>query len=88
MPEERLYHYISSAVVAVLPGRIAEVARAIGGMDGLEIHACENGRIVCVIEGSSGGELGDRLTAIGNLDGVIAANMVFEHIEELRGAEA
>ena len=26
MPEERRYHYISSAVVAVMPGRIAEVA--------------------------------------------------------------
>ena len=41
-----------------------------------------------MIEGSSGGELGDLLTAIGNLDGVIAANMVFEHVEELRGTEA
>ena len=32
-------------------------------------------------------ELGNLLTAIGNLDGVIAANMVFEHVEELREAE-
>ena len=54
----------------------------------LKSAPAENGRIVVVIEGSSGGELGDLLTAIGNLDGVIAANMVFEHIEELRGTEA
>ena len=39
MPEERRYHYISSAVVAVMPGRIAEVAEAIARMDGPEIRA-------------------------------------------------
>jgi len=87
MPDERRYHHISSAIVAVIPSRIVEVAEAIARMDGPEIRACENGRIVVVIEGSSGGELGDLLTAIGNLDGVIAANMVFEHIEELRGTQ-
>ena len=27
MPEKRRYHHISSAVVAVIPGRIAEVSR-------------------------------------------------------------
>jgi periplasmic nitrate reductase NapD len=70
-----------------MPGRVAEVAAAIAGMSGAEIHACENGRIVVVMEGSSAGELGSRLTAIGNLDGVIAANMVFEHVEELEAME-
>ena len=34
------------------------------------------------IEGYSTGELGDRLTEIGLMDGVLAANMVFEHAEE------
>ena len=87
MPEERRYHHISSAIVAVMPSRIDEVAEAIARMDGPEIRACENGRFVVVIEGSSGGELADLLTAIGNLDGVVAANMVFEHIEELPGTE-
>ncbi len=33
------------------------------------------------------GELGGLLTAISALDGVIAANMVFEQIEELEGRE-
>jgi periplasmic nitrate reductase NapD len=40
------------------------------------------------MEGGSTGELGERLTAIGRLDGVIAANMVFEHIEELEVEES
>lgn len=88
MPEKRRYHHISSAVVAVLPGRIPEVTEAIARMNGPEVRASENGRIIIVLEGSSSGELGDLLTAIGNLDGVIAANMVFEHVEDQRGTEA
>lgn len=76
-------HCISSAVVAVLPDRVAAVARQIAQMRGVEICACENGRIVIVLEASSSGELSARLAAIGNLDGVVAANMVFEHAEPL-----
>jgi periplasmic nitrate reductase NapD len=87
MIEEHRYHCISSAVVLVLPDRMADVAAAIERMQGLEIHARENGRIVAVMEGSNVGELGLLLTAIGNLDGVIAANMVFEHVEDLRHTE-
>ena len=88
MADEPRYHCISSAIVAVLPGRMADVAVAIERLRGPEIHARENGRIVIVMEGSSAGELGALLTAIGNLDGVIAANMVFEHIEEVRSIQA
>jgi periplasmic nitrate reductase NapD len=87
MAEEPRYHCISSAVVAVLPGRMAEVAAAIELLGGPEIHAREKGRIIVVMEGSSAGELGSLLTTIGNLDGVIAANMVFEHIEEVGSTE-
>jgi nitrate reductase NapD len=87
MAEELRYHCISSAVVAVLPGRMAEVVAAIESLDGPEIHACENGRIIVVMEGSSADELGSLLTTIGNFDGVIAANMVFEHIEEAGSIE-
>jgi nitrate reductase NapD len=87
-PEERRYHHISSAVVTVIPGRLGNVAEAIARMGSVEIRASENSRIVVVLEGASSGELGELLTAIGNLDGVIAANLVFEHVEELRGTGA
>ena len=87
MPEASRYHYISSAVVTVVPGRGAEIAQAIARLENTEICAQENGRIVVVMEAASVGELGGLLTAIGNLDGVIAANMVFEHVEELRETE-
>lgn len=82
---ERRYHHISSSVVVVMPGRSAEVIRAIARMGGPEVRACENHRIIVVIEGSSADEVGGQLHAISNLDGVLAANLVFEHVDELRG---
>lgn len=73
--------HISSAVVATVPGREAEVLAALSGLEGVEVHASRRSRIVVTIEGRSTGDLGDRLTAISVMDGVVAANMVFEHSE-------
>lgn len=81
MPEARRYH-VSSAVIFARPGREAAVRAALPGLAGVEVHAAEGARIVITIEGRSTGELGDRLTEIALMDGVIAANMVFEHSEE------
>ena len=67
MPEAPRYHHISSAVVSA--------------MRDVVVHAHEGGKIVVVIEGACTGVMGDCLTRIALLDGVVAANMVFEHIE-------
>jgi periplasmic nitrate reductase NapD len=47
----------------------------------VEIHAHQGNKIVVVIEGTSTGILAERLSQIAVLDGVTAANMVFEHVE-------
>ena len=81
MPEDRRYHHISSAVVSVLPKMADDVVARLSGMPDVEIHAHEGGKIVVTFEGESTGAMGDHLTRIALLDGVVAANMVFEHIE-------
>lgn len=81
MPEPARYH-ISSAVVSIVPGREAEVLSVLPGLPGVELHATEGSRAVVTIEGLSSREMGDRLTDIAKLAGVVAANMVFEHSEE------
>jgi periplasmic nitrate reductase NapD len=77
----RRYH-VSSAVVSVATGHLSSVLARLSAIDGVEIHATGASRIIITIEGWSTGQLGDRLTRIGLMDGVIAANMVFEHAEE------
>lgn len=79
-------HHISSAVIVALPARREEVSGQLAAMRGVEVHAGEGSRIVITIEGPTGGMLGDTLAAISVMDGVLAANMVFEHVEE--GEEA
>ncbi|NGN42688.1 chaperone NapD [Mesorhizobium sp. CGMCC 1.15528] len=75
-------HHISSAVVLALPERRADVAERLADMRGVEVHASEGSRIVVTIEGPTSGMLGETLTTISAIDGVLAANMVFEHAED------
>lgn len=83
----RSRHHISSAVVIALPARRAALAATLAAMPGVEVHAGEGSRIVITIEGPSSGMLGATLAGISALEGVLAANMVFEHVEE-HGEEA
>lgn len=89
MSESTGRYHVSSAVVAVLPNMRQPVMDALAALENVEVHAEGNGKIVIVIEGISTGMLGDTLTYISTLDGVIAANMVFEHVdtEETSGDE-
>jgi nitrate reductase NapD len=80
MSEQRRHH-ISSAVVATTPGALDSVLATLATIDNVEVHGADKGKIVVVIEGPNTGVLGDTLMRISVLDGVIAANMVFEHVE-------
>jgi nitrate reductase NapD len=75
-------YHISSAVVVALPARRDEIAGHLAAMPGVEVHAGDGSRIVITIEGPTTGTLGEALTRISMLDGVISANMVFEHVEQ------
>ena len=79
-PDDR--HHISSAVVLALPEHGKAVCERLADMPGVEVHAFEESRIVITIEGRTSGMLGATLTAISVMDGVLAANMVFEHAED------
>lgn len=74
--------HISSALVLAFPDRRADVAERISRLPSTEVHGIENGKIVVVLEGADVGEIGERLTAISLMDGVLAANLVFEQFCE------
>jgi nitrate reductase NapD len=79
-PPEQSY-LISSAVVSAFPERAAAVAQAIARLPGAEVRAIHGSKIVIVLEGRESGEIGARLTEIALMDGVLAANLVYEHVE-------
>ena len=74
-------HCISSAVVMLLPGREDEVVARLASMDGVEMRAFENRKLVLLLEGPDSGAVGGLLAQIAVMEGVISANMVFEHTE-------
>ncbi|PSH62008.1 glutamate synthase [Phyllobacterium brassicacearum] len=74
-------YHISSAVIMTLPAMQDAVLTRLREMANVEVHAHQGNKIVVVIEGISTGILGDRLSQISALEGVMAANMVFEHVE-------
>ncbi|WP_157016676.1 chaperone NapD [Mesorhizobium xinjiangense] len=80
---EKRYH-ISSAVVSVLPHAAEAVRAQVETIAGVEVHACEKGKIIITIEGDSTRALGDTLSRIALFDHVVSANMVFEHAQELQ----
>lgn len=75
--------HVSSAVVLTSPAAADRLVEALAEMPDVEVHAAERGKIVIVIEGRSSGEMGATLAAISGLPDVMAANMVFEHAENL-----
>jgi nitrate reductase NapD len=83
MPE----HHISSVLVSARPAAVAAVAAAIAALPGAEVCHVEGARIIAVLEGPDRDILGGLLTRIALLDDVLAANLVFEHVEpfELQG---
>ncbi len=75
--------HISSAVVRALPARAASVIAAIGQLPDVEVFHAEAGKIVVVLEGATSGALAATLSEINLIEGVVSANLVYEHIEPL-----
>lgn len=81
MPDAPSNYHISSAVIATLPRATDQLIAELARMENVEVHGHGGGKIILVIEGTSTGMMGDCLARISLLDGVISANMVFEHVE-------
>jgi nitrate reductase NapD len=77
--------HISSLVIHGHPERMASVRAALATFDDVEIHAANaRGKFVVTIESASEAALAERFTAISLLDGVLAAALVYHHVEPIR----
>ena len=69
---------IASILVQTRPERVPEVAAAIEKIAGAEIFQVDpRGKLVVVLEAAGGDPIGETLTRIALLSGVITANLVY-----------
>ena len=74
--------HISSLVVHVRPDRCAAVRSAIAALDGAEVHGgTAEGKLVVVLETQSEAETLDRIAAINDMPGTIAASLIYHEID-------
>ena len=80
-------YLIASAVVRAFPERAQSVAEAIANLNGVEVSAVQESKIVILIEGSESGAIGATLAQIALMDGVLAASLVYEQAVNLGDGE-
>jgi len=86
MPDE---FHVSSLVVHCRRERAAEIAAALRGMGGIEVHGgVPEGKLVVTLETASESEIVERLNQVQLLDGVLAATLVFHQFEPTHPGEA
>ncbi len=75
---------ISGVIVHSRPEKAASVQQLLTEIPGVEIHAVgDDGRMVVTVEEASDRRMADTVSGLQNLEGVIAASMVYHHFEDL-----
>jgi nitrate reductase NapAB chaperone NapD len=74
--------HIASVIVRARPELADAVAARISGMAGAEVHACEAGKIVAVLEASCERALADQMEALRDQPDVLMVSLVFHQMLE------
>ena len=74
--------HIASLVVYTRPQKTAEITNAIAAMAHAETWLADaSGKQIVVVEADSEREIGDCMTYIGQISGVLSVNLVYHHSE-------
>lgn len=75
---------ISGVIVHSRPEKLNSVRERLVSIPGVEIHAVDdNGRMVVTVEETSDRRMADTVNSLQELEGVIAASMIYHHSEDL-----
>lgn len=75
--------HIAGVLVHTQPASLDAVRSAIAGMAGAEIHAASDaGKLVVTLEAPTSGAIAAHLTFLHQLEGVLAATLVYQHNED------
>lgn len=74
--------HICSLVVHAWPERLDAVAEAVAQLPGAELHGRDPvGKLIVTLETESEGEIIARMSAIGDIQGVLSTSLVYQHHE-------
>ncbi|MDU9047911.1 MAG: chaperone NapD [Candidatus Electrothrix sp. Rat3] len=75
---------ISGIVVQVSPDKSAAVQKQLGAFSGVELHAVnkEKGSLVITLEDTPGNVPADIMMNIQNIQGVLAASLIYNYCDE------
>jgi nitrate reductase NapD len=74
-------------LVHAAPARSDEVRRALEDIDGVEVHAEDDGgRLVVTVEDVAAGDAGETVLALHRLPGVLSAALVYHHFDPMTGS--
>ncbi len=74
-------YHICGVLLMSRPEHAARVAQVVRGMQGVELHANEGGRMVVTVEGSEYRQCADTITELATLDGVASSSLVYHQID-------
>jgi nitrate reductase NapD len=80
---------ICGVLVHALPKMGEDVAAAIAGLDGAELHdTVPDGRMIVTVEDTEDNSAGDTVLALHRLPGVLSAALVYHHFETDKAIES
>lgn len=79
---------ICGCLVHTMPDMTDTVIPAIQSIDGGEVHAHENGRIIITVEDTATGRASDKIMEMHQIPGVLTITLTYHHFEELDDIDA
>jgi nitrate reductase NapD len=74
-------YHVCGLLLMARPEQVPRVTAALDAMSGVELHACDGGRLVVTVEGSAYRECADAMNHIATLSGVASSSLVYHQIE-------
>ncbi|NGZ05773.1 MAG: chaperone NapD [Magnetococcales bacterium] len=83
LPDPEPAFALASAVLLVRPDFLSSVAAAVQALPGVELHATDpDGKMLITLEDHTTGPLVERFELIKYFDGVLSADLIYQHSEE------
>ena len=72
---------VCGVLVMVAPSSAAIVEQTLNGMEGVEVHANHNSRLVVTVEGPNNRDFANRINSFADIKGVLSTSLVYHEIE-------